>query len=211
MKLIHVIPGGLAFTAVCRHAPPDLILHNQHTEFFQLLSQLLDVIADHAAVDIHIRAVVEHIQRARHIDFKRRCQRLRFLLRLLTKRVVQIFQNRHVFRLLVIQVRLIHNVDSTVNHRFLNGLQTVPPADNQLTQGQNEIRFQRQQVVIVAVIQVDFHRIDVIAAGRRNLNDLTAELRNKRCIFTFGVADDDIIVRDQHDIAHFALGGEGFA
>ena len=102
-------------------------------------------------------------------------------------------------------------MDSTVNHRFLNGLQTIPPADNQLAQGQNEIRFQRQRIVIVAVIQIDFHRIDVIGAGRRNLNDLTAELRNKRCIFTFGVADDDIIVRDQHDIAHFALGGEGFA
>ena len=52
-----------------------LILHDEHSELLELLAQLLDVIADEAVVDIHIRSVIEDVQRAVNIDFKEMCIR----------------------------------------------------------------------------------------------------------------------------------------
>ena len=43
-----------AAAAVCGDTPPDLILHNEHTELLHLLAQFLDIIADDAVVDVYI-------------------------------------------------------------------------------------------------------------------------------------------------------------
>ena len=51
-----------------RFTPPDLILHHQHTDLFQLLAQLLDVIADQPVIVIYVGAVVKQVQRTGHID-----------------------------------------------------------------------------------------------------------------------------------------------
>ncbi len=48
--------------AVDGHAVPDLILHHQHPNFLELLAQLLDVVADDAAIHIHVRVMVEHVE-----------------------------------------------------------------------------------------------------------------------------------------------------
>ena len=45
----------------------------------QLLTQLLDVIADNAVIDVHIALVIEHIEGAGYIDFKGRGNILGFL------------------------------------------------------------------------------------------------------------------------------------
>lgn len=45
---------------------------------------------------------------------------------------------------------------------------------DQLAQGQDKIRFQREGIVLVTVIQVDVHGIDVVVGGRRDFNDLSA-------------------------------------
>ena len=58
---------------------PYLILYHKHTDLFQLLAQLLNVIADNAVVDVHIALVVEHIEGAGYIDFKGRGDILGFL------------------------------------------------------------------------------------------------------------------------------------
>ncbi len=79
MKLVHVVSGGFAFTTVCRDTTPYLILHNEHTQLFQLLAQLLDVIADHTIIHVHVGSMVKYIQRTGDIDFKGGSQRLRFL------------------------------------------------------------------------------------------------------------------------------------
>ena len=59
---------------------PDLILYNQHADFLQLFSELLDVNADQTVADIHIRPVIEDIERAFDIDFQCGCDPLCFLL-----------------------------------------------------------------------------------------------------------------------------------
>ena len=83
MHFIHVVARRFSLTPVLRHSPPDLILHDQHPDLFQLFSEILDVIADEAVVDVNVRPVVEDIERTAHIDFQRRrdilCLRLRLL------------------------------------------------------------------------------------------------------------------------------------
>ena len=39
------------------------ILHDEHTQLFELLAQLLDVKADDAVIDIHVGVVVKNVQR----------------------------------------------------------------------------------------------------------------------------------------------------
>ena len=61
------------------NAVPHLILDHQHTDFLELLAQLLNVIADNAVIDVHIALVIEHIEGAGYIDFKGRGDILGFL------------------------------------------------------------------------------------------------------------------------------------
>ena len=70
MELVHVVARCLVLGAVDGNSVPHLILHDQHTELFELLAEFADVIADKAVVDIHIRPVIEDVQRAVNIDFK---------------------------------------------------------------------------------------------------------------------------------------------
>ena len=105
--------------------------------------------------------MIEHVQRTGDVDFKSRRQRLRFLFLLLPQRVVQILQNRHVLRAGIGQIRLIDDVHGAVNDGFLNRLQAIPAANDQLTQRQDEVRFQGKRILIVAVVKVDIHGIDV--------------------------------------------------
>ena len=74
VHLVDIVAGGLVGSAV-----PHLILDHQHTDFLELLAQLLDVIADNAVIDVHIALVVEHIEGAGYIDFKGRGNILGFL------------------------------------------------------------------------------------------------------------------------------------
>ena len=62
MELIHVVTGGLSGLSVCSDSAPDLILYNQHSQFLQLLTEFLDVVADQPVVDIDVGSVVEEIQ-----------------------------------------------------------------------------------------------------------------------------------------------------
>ena len=68
--LVHIIPCGLSAAAVCRDTPPDLILHNEHTEFLHLLAQFLDVVADDAVIDVHVSAMVEQVQTTLDVDLQ---------------------------------------------------------------------------------------------------------------------------------------------
>ena len=155
--------------------------------------------------------MVEHIQGAGYVDFQRGRQRLRFLFLLLSQGVVQILQNGYVLRLRVAQVGLVDDMHRTVDDGLFDGLQSVAPADDQLAQRQNEIGLERQRIVIVAVVEVDVHRIDVAVAGGRNADHLSAERVDQREILALGIADDDVIVSQQNDVADLALCRERFA
>ena len=155
--------------------------------------------------------MIEHIQRAGDVDFQRRRHILRFLFLLTAQLLIKVLQHRHIFRLGVIQVIPVDHTHAAVNDGFLDRLQAILAADDQLTQAEDEIRLQAQRVLIVRVIEVQVHRIDEMRTGGRDFDDLPVQPLDQWTVFRFGVADDNIIVSDEIDVGDLALGGKGFA
>ena len=200
VELIEIVARGFMGGAVDGHAVPDLILYHQHPDFLELLAKLLDVVADDAAVHIHIGVVVEHIQRTGDIDFKGGGNVLRFLFVLCAEGVIQVLQHRHILRFRVVEIVPVDDAHTTVNDGFLHRRKPVLTAHDQLAQRQDKVGFQAQRVIIIAVIQIQVHRIDIAGrtvvalAGGRQLNDLTVQTLHQRCIFALRVTDDDVIL-----------------
>ena len=96
-------------------------------------------------------------------------------------------------------------MNRTVDDGLFDRLQSLAPADDQLAQRQDEVGLERQRIVIITVVEVDIHRVDVAVAGRRNANHLSAECLDQRVILAFGIADDDVIIGQQNDIAYLAF------
>ena len=142
MHLVDVVTGGLVGGTVDGNAVPYLILNHQHTDFFKLLAQFLDVIADNPVINVHIALVVEHIEGAGYIDFKSRSDILGFLFLLFPKQVIQILQYGHILRARVIEIGLIDQPHTTVNNGFLHRLQALLTAHDQLTQAEDKVRLE---------------------------------------------------------------------
>ena len=200
MELVKIVAGRFMGGAVDGHAVPHLVLDNEHPNFLKLLAQLLDVVADNAAVHIHVCVMVEHIQRAGDVDFQSGGDVLRFLFILRTEGVIQVLQQRHILRLRVVEIIPVDDAHTAVDDGLFHRGKPVLAADDQLTQRQNEVGFQAQRVIIVAVIQIQVHRIDIAGrtvvalAGGRQLNDLTVQTLHQRRIFALRVTDDDVIL-----------------
>ena len=143
MHLVDVIAGGFVRLAVDGDAVPHRVLHDQHTDFLQLLAQLLDIEGHNAVFDVDAGAVIEHVQRTGDIDFKRRGDVLRLLFLLCQQRIVQILQNRHVFRHGVGQIIPVDHADTAVDDGLFHRLQALLAAYDQLAQGEDEVGFQR--------------------------------------------------------------------
>ena len=197
--------------AVDGHSVPHLILHDEHSELLELLAEFADVIADEAVVDIHIRSVIEDVQRAVNIDFKGSCNALCLRLFLIAQNVVEVFQNGHFLRFGIGKVVLIDHTDAPVNDGLFNRLQAVLAADNQLTHGEDEVGLQGQRIFLFGVVDIDVQRIDVVGTDGRNADNLTAELLHEGIILSLGVAHDDVILGDQEGIGHLTLCREGLA
>ena len=75
--------------------------------------------------DVHIAAVIENIQRASDVDFQRRGDVLGFLLILRPQEVIQVLQDRHIFRARVIQIIVVDQPHTAVDDGFLDRLQTL--------------------------------------------------------------------------------------
>lgn len=103
-----------------------------------------------------------------------------FLFLLGQKGMVEILQNRHILRDGMLKIVLVNLVDAAVNDRFLNGLQALLAADDQLAQGENEVGLQRHRIVLLAVAVVDVHGIDILGAVGRDFDNLTAQPHNQR-------------------------------
>ena len=194
VELVHEVPGRFALIPVLGNTVPHLILDHQHTQAFELFSQLLNIEADNAVVDIHIGSVVKNIQAAMHIQFQCRRNPLCLRLRLSLDLVIQIFQQRHILRSGVCNIGAVHDPHRTVNDRLFHWLQTVPAACRQFTERQDKVRFQRQRVIILAVIEVDIHRVYILRAGWRDFDDLAFQPVHQRKIFRLRVADQDIVL-----------------
>ena len=205
VELVHIVAGGFALAAVFGHTPPNLILDNEHPDLFQLLAQFFNVVADKPVFDVHIRPVIEQVQRAFDVDFQRRCHMVGFLFVLRQQGIVQIFQQRHILRHRVFKVGLINLVNAAVDHCFLHRLQPFFATHDQLTEGQDEISLQSNRIILLAVIAVDVHRVDILAAGRADFDDLPAHARHKGCVLAFGIADNDIVISGKEGIGDLPL------
>ena len=82
VELVNKIPGGFAQVSVLGYSVPYLVLNDEHTQAFQLLAQLLDIEAYKAVVDIHVRPVIEYVERTVDIELQRRRDSLCLGLRL---------------------------------------------------------------------------------------------------------------------------------
>ena len=141
MELINVVSCIFLCIAVDGNTIPHLILHDEHTQLFELLAQFFDVKADKAVIQFHIRLVVEHPQRTIDVDFQCRGNALCLPFFLLPQAVIQITENRHILRLWVIQIFLIDQRQASVNDGFFFRLHAIPCAHDKFAQGKDEIRF----------------------------------------------------------------------
>ena len=211
VHLVDVVAGGLVSGAVDGDTVPHLVLNHKHTDFLQLLAKLLDVIADNAVIDVHIGSAVEHIEGAGHIDFQRRGDVLRLFLVLRPQQVVKVLQDGHILRARVVEIILIDQPHTAVNDGFLHRGQPLLASHDQLAQRQDKVGLERQRVVLVRVVQVQIHRVDVIAAGGRNLDDLPMQALHQGRVLGLRVADDDIIRGEQEAVGDLTLGRKALA
>ena len=133
----------------------------------------------------------------------------RFILR--QQGVVQIFQQRHIFWGGILEILAIDHMDAAVNDRLFHRLQALFTAHHQFAQGQHKVGFQSQRVVLFRVVAIDVHRVDILGAGRADVDDLPMQTLHQRSVLTFWVADDNIIVRHQKCVGDLTLCRETFA
>ena len=196
---------------VDRDPVPHLILYDKHPNLLELLAKLFNIKRDDAVLNVHVCPVIEHIQRAGDVDFQRCRHILRFLFLLSAQLLIKVLQHRHIFWLGVIQVIPVDHAHTAVDDGFLDRLQAVLAADDQLTQTENKIGFQAQRVFIVRIIEVQVHRVDEVRTGGGDFDDLPMQPLDQRTVLRFGVADDNVIVGDEKDVGDLALGCKGFA
>ena len=115
----------------------------------------------------------------------------------------------------IIMIIFVQNIYDIYN-RLIHGLQALLAADHQLAEGKDKVRFQRKGAVVLAVIEVNIHRVDVLrlpvnALARRGKPDyLSAQTLHKGEILRFRVADDNVVVRNEESVCHFPLCRKGF-
>ena len=133
-------------------------------------------------MDVHIRFVVKHIQRAGHIQVECLRYPVRFRQVLVEQGLVEVRQNRHILRAGIRQIGAVDGFHGTVYHGAFYRFQTRFAAHDQLTERQHKIRLQGQRAVIFGVVQVDVQRIHIVLAGGRKFNDLPMQPLDQRII-----------------------------
>ena len=133
-------------------------------------------------MDVHIRFVVKHIQRAGHIQVECLRYPVRFRQVLVEQGLVQIGEDGHILWAGVCQIGAVDDFHGTVYHGAFNRFQTCFAAHDQLTERQHKIRLQGQRAVIFGIIQVDVQRIHIVLAGGRKFDDLPMQPLDQRVI-----------------------------
>ena len=133
-------------------------------------------------MDVHIRFVVKHVQRAGHIQVQCLRYPVRFRQVLVEQGLVQIGQDGHILRAGARQIGAVDGFHGTVYHGAFNRFQTRFAAHDQFTERQHKIRLQGQRAVIFGIIQVDVKRIYIVLAGGRKFDDLPMQPLDQRII-----------------------------
>ena len=175
MHFVNVEAGGLVGLPVLTDPAPHLVLDYLHTELFKLFPQLLNHIAHDPAVDFHVGPVVEYVEGTGHVNFQRRGKPLGLRLRLLAQERVEVPQHRHFLRAGVLQIFPVDHVNTAVHHRFLHRLQPGLAAHDQLHEGEDEVAFQCQGVIVLRIVEGNVHGVDVLVGGGGNVDHLPAQ------------------------------------
>ena len=133
-------------------------------------------------MDVHIRFVIENVQRAGYIQVQCLRHPVRFRQVLVEQGLVEVRQNRHILRAGIRQIGAVDGFHGTVYHGAFNRFQTCFTAHDQLTERQHKIRLQGQRAVIFGIIQVDVQRIHIVLAGGRKFDDLPMQPLDQRII-----------------------------
>ena len=211
VELIHEIPGGAADGPVDGDRIPHRVLDNEHPRLFQVLAQTLDVKADQPVADVHGSAVIKEVQRTVHIQIQRLGHPVGLRDALRQQRLHQVAQDGHILRPGVREVGLVDLLHRPVDDRFLDGLQPRLATHDELAEGQHEVTFQRQGVLLIRIIQVDVQRVHIVGAGRGQPDHLPAQPLHQGRILVLRVADDDVIFGGQDDEGDLPLTAHGLA
>ena len=217
MEFVDIVPRRLLPRAVGRHAPPHMILNHVHGQRLELGTGLLGVEAYQTVAHVHVRAMIEQVERAVHVRVDSLCHVVRILVPMACGRVpnhdqggVQFRQGRHIVRARVFEVAGVHYARGFLDDGFLAEGEHAG-ADNDLEHGHEKVDLERDRIVAVAVVGMDVHGVDVFGAGRRNPDHLTVQFRHERRVFALGIAHDHVVAgQDEHD-EHLPLGRERFA
>ena len=132
MELVTVEPGvGVQFP-VFGDSAPDLVLDDEHTQLFKLFPQFLNVKAHKTVLNIHVGTVVENVKAACHIELQGGGDTGSLQLRLSLNFLIEIAEDRHIFRSGVSQIPAVHGGNGPVNNGLFNGLQSILAAHDQL-------------------------------------------------------------------------------
>ena len=125
--------------------------------------------------------------------------------------IVEVFQQRHIFGNGVLKISAVDGVDAAVDDRLFYRLQALLATHHQFTERKHKVGFQCQRIVLLAVIAVDVQRVDVLGAGRADMDDLSVQTLHQRSVFGFRVCDNNIIVCHEERIADLAFCCKAFA
>ena len=211
VELIHEIPGGAPDGPVDGDRIPHRVLDNEHPRLFQVFAQALDVKADQPVADVHCGAVIEEVEGA--VDIQIQCLRHTVRLRdtLRQQRLHQVAQNGHILRPGVRKIGLVDLLHRPVDDGFLDGLQPRLAPHDELAEGKHKVAFQRQGVLLVRVVEVDVQGVQIVGAGRGQLDDLSAQPAHQGRILVLRIADDNIVLGGQDDEGDLPLAAHGFA
>ena len=92
-------------------------------------------------MDVYIRFVIKHIQRAGYIQVQCLRYPVRFRQVLVEQGLVKVRQNRHILRAGIRQIGAVDGFHGTVYHGAFNRFQSRFAAHDQFTERQHKIRF----------------------------------------------------------------------
>ena len=106
---------------------------------------------------------------------------------------------------------LVDTLNAFINDRAFLRRQSIATADDDLTQGYQEVGLIGDDLHRIAeqvVINRNVHRVYMMLAVRRNTDKLSVKRLHQRIIFALRIADDNIIYRGQEAVENLTLDRE---
>ena len=205
MELVDEDMSTLALLPVDGDAVQHGICNHKQTGRLQLCTKAVNIKYHHALVQIHIAAMTEDVQRTGGIQFQGQSNLLCFGFGLLKQLLAQSVQRRNNAGFLCFTI---DRSSTTVDDGLLLGTNAL--AVDLLHQGHDELRFDNDRIVLTVAVN-HIHGIQSVTTACGNPDngrDLLHGFEHGG-IFTFGVADQNVIIGIQQQEENQFLCGEG--